>query len=696
MSIDMYLESARSQATSLSSISTQCVQQNMELIKVLENFVAEEKLKGHAYDSAKAHITSTVIPLIQGIVLYQESLAEECQKFVSQYTSDVDSKSWRQVDLEEKIREADQKISNLRQLMETKSDDKISAFLNLSLSIAVLEGAKQKLQKILISLLTFNAVSPTIFLNSERYLLAVQNGFAQAAQSWDAASGTYLPPSSGSDLSWKQTISLGWQKRQAVLNKVKNPKVETLEDKLSKMSRAELEEEYGDVIQAYKRFTNMGQGDTILAKWDMNDLKLLWKRYNEVKDDHLGLLPSELAKVDPKFKKRIDAMDQEALEEAYPELKTLISMAHVNPYAQLFKSETERANYDYLLDRYFLLDSQKMLSWRDPAFQTKYDYYIIEEGINPFTGKPATQEEINRAKDIKKVRTVTESFQLASTLYTSYVGYNQYYNKPYTTFSDVFSKVKGKVPFFNRKPVIPEVNPKVDTNVKTITEPAKTYDRERILRNIEESKLARESSGFKDFATRERYLEKVFDKLTPEERELIFNISKNAPKVEYRPGKTSKSVLSIPKEDRPIVEKVYSSEYIKAHKQQFENGAARFQKFQPSENWNGGIVGGDDGTSFWLSKEHADIIEKVADGDNRLYEIILGLDEGYLEDGPLYRLDVTPEVVAEKGISIPSGREAGANDWWRPTGRTFPGDIPEGVMKDISTKRGEHTWNIVN
>ena len=455
MSIDMYLESAKSQATSLSSISAQCVQQNIELIKVLENFVAEEELKGHAYDSAKAHITSTVIPLIQGIVLYQESLAEECQKFVSQYTSDVDSKSWRQVDLEEKIREADQKISSLRQLMETKSDNKISAFLNLSVSIAVLEGAKQKLQKILISLLTFNAVSPTIFLNSERYLLAVQNGFAQAAQSWDAASGTYLPPSSGSDLSWKQTISLGWQKRQAILNKVKNPKVKTLEEKLSKMSRAELEEEYGTVIQSYKRFLTMGQGDNVTATMDFEDVKLIWKRYNEVKDDHLGLLPSELAKVDPKFKKRIDAMDQEALEEAYPELKTLISMAHVNPYAQLFKSETERANYDYLLDRYFLLDSQKMLSWRDPAFQTKYDYYIIEEGIDPFTGKPATQEEINRAKDIKKVRAFTDSLQLASTLYTSYVGYNQYYNKPYTSFSDVYSKVKGKIPVFNRKPVIP-------------------------------------------------------------------------------------------------------------------------------------------------------------------------------------------------------------------------------------------------
>ena len=166
--------------------------------------------------------------------------------------------------------------------------------------------------------------------------------------------------------------------------------------------------------------------------------------------------------MDPKFKKRIDAMDQEALEEAYPELKTLISMAHVNPFAQLFKSETERANDHYLLDRYFLLDSQKILSWRDPAFQTKYDYYIIEEGIDPFTGKPATKEEIKRAKDIKKVRAFTESLQLASTLYTSYVGYNQYYNKPYTTFSDVFSKVKGKIPVFNRKPVIPEVNTKVE------------------------------------------------------------------------------------------------------------------------------------------------------------------------------------------------------------------------------------------
>ncbi len=164
---------------------------------------------------------------------------------------------------------------------------------------------------------------------------------------------------------------------------------------------------------------------------------------------------------------------------------------------------------------------------------------------------------------------------------------------------------------------------------------------------------------------------------------------------------TKKDILDIKPDSqkgifRPDVEEYLTPKYIEAHRQLFKNGVSRFQKFQPSENWNEGIVGSGDGTSFWLSKEHADIIEKVANGDNRLYEIILGLDEGYLGDGPLYRLDVTPEVVAEKGLSIPSGNEAGANDWWRPTGRTFPGDIPEGVMKDISTQRGEHTWNIVN
>ena len=179
--------------------------------------------------------------------------------------------------------------------------------------------------------------------------------------------------------------------------------------------------------------------------------------------------------------------------------------------------------------------------------------------------------------------------------------------------------------------------------------------------------------------------------LSPEDRVRVLEISEKAPKVEYQPDYSPDRILGTPKNDRPSVENTYSPDYIEAHRQQFENGATRFQKFKPDPNYQEGIIGGKDGTSFWLSKDHADVIQDVAKGDNRLYETLLGFDEGYLGDNPLYRLDVAPEVVSEKGISIPSGREDGANGWWRPGGRTYPGDMPEGVMDGISIKEGDVT-----
>ena len=63
--------------------------------------------------------------------------------------------------------------------------------------------------------------------------------------------------------------------------------------------------------------------------------------------------------------------------------------------------------------------------------------------------------------------------------------------------------------------------------------------------------------------------------------------------------------------------------------------------------------------------------------------MIIGFDECFLGDGPLYRLDVTPEVVAKKGISISSGNEDGVNKWWRPGGKTYPGGVPEAVIDPV-------------
>ena len=204
-----------------------------------------------------------------------------------------------------------------------------------------------------------------------------------------------------------------------------------------------------------------------------------------------------------------------------------------------------------------------------------------------------------------------------------------------------------------------------------------------VLENIKASKTAREYSNFKDFAIRERYLEKIFDKLTPEERELIFSISKDAPKVEYRPGKTAKSVLSIPKKERPSVEKVYSSEYIEAHKQQFENGAIKIQKYTPEEGgYNNGAVGNiKDHVAFVMPKEVGEILIKVTKGDPELLEDILGLHRGDLGSSPV-AIEIPPESI--KNLRIPSGNEDSVFDgFWKPGGQTFPGNIPEAVIDEV-------------
>ncbi|HEL1207462.1 TPA: hypothetical protein TVQ99_001708 [Streptococcus equi subsp. zooepidemicus] len=245
-----------------------------------------------------------------------------------------------------------------------------------------------------------------------------------------------------------------------------------------------------------------------------------------------------------------------------------------------------------------------------------------------------------------------------------------------------------------------------------VTKP--TYKRQQLLKNLESSRLARESSRFKSYVAREKFTTTLAGMspedsqryiqwhkyaksgLNPSDRVRILEISEKAPKIEYQKGISSDDILTMSKKNRPNPEEVYKPSYIKAHRRQFANGAAKFQKFKPNVAYQKGIVGDELGNSFWLSKDHADIIQDVAKGDNRLYETLLGFDEGYLGDGPLYRLDVSPEVISEKGISIPSGNEKSANSWWRPGGRTYPGDMPEGVMKDISTSKGEHTWHVVN
>ena len=249
-----------------------------------------------------------------------------------------------------------------------------------------------------------------------------------------------------------------WKKIISNFNKdLKTDKGENLLDVFD-MSRAELEEKYGDKIQAYEHFLNTGYTDVSIATMSQDALKLIIARYDQVKSDHLGLSPTELAKVDPAFKKKIDGMSQEEIEKEFPELKNAISQAHVKPFGSLGMSETEWANHRYVTDRYFLMDSQKLLSWRDPNYMAKFNHYILEEGINPITLEPATAEEIQTAEWYNRIHPITETLSWGTALYSAYVGYNQYYNKPYTTIPEAIGKgkdwIKGKIPSVGSQSVV--------------------------------------------------------------------------------------------------------------------------------------------------------------------------------------------------------------------------------------------------
>ena len=404
MSIDMYLEAARTQAESLGRAVEQCLGQNLKLISVLSAFHNEDELKGKAYDSAKNHVVGTVIPIVQGVILYQEAIALACQNFVSTYTAEVDGKSWRQSELEEKIRFAEQQLAELERKSQLYSNNKGMSIVDFSASITVAESARQVFQEILDNLLAFNESSPTIFAEAETYLAAASTGLSQAAQSWDASTQTYLPPRRDADLSWKGTINTGWTKRQEMIEEVKRQNAKKTEfDRIAEMDYDDLLHNYSEIISAKE------SGDLNSPYYKPNKTeyrikleKAVVKRYEEVKD-----LPREtnvskytLQKVDPFFKAKIDRMNQKELEEYYPGLK-------FSPIAPLldhnyYSSETDQANDIYLVARYQELDSQNPISKHDPNFEQKRFEYISRTGLDPVTGKEADKELLNYATNYTK------------------------------------------------------------------------------------------------------------------------------------------------------------------------------------------------------------------------------------------------------------------------------------------------------
>ena len=431
MSIDMYLEAARTQAESLGRAVEQCLGQNLKLISVLSAFHNEDELKGKAYDSAKNHVVGTVIPIVQGVILYQEAIALACQNFVSNYTAEVDGKSWRQSELEEKIRFAEQQLAELERKSQLYSNNKGMSIVDFSASIAVAESARQVFQEILDNLLAFNESSPTIFAEAETYLVAASTGLSQAAQSWDASTQTYLPPRRDADLSWKGTINTGWTKRQERIEETKSQ--QSFVKYIDELSFSKMEERYGKLISEYESYLNTGYNFPQRADLTAEQINYIYSRYQYLREGGGAIyIESESSKkmkanLLASDKEEVDDMSLVELADKYPEfLRGRISIE----FDYIFMSDEEKAKKDYSYVRFNQLMNAEPIDWRDPDYATKRNKYILETGKNPSTNEPATEAEIITAKNYGWVKAIPDTVAWTDMMVGSYVGHQVYNGKP--------------------------------------------------------------------------------------------------------------------------------------------------------------------------------------------------------------------------------------------------------------------------
>lgn len=211
MSIDMYVGSAQSQASSTVTQSKQDQQSYQGMIQALQQFVNELRLNSDAYSNGKQFYNAVLIPLVQAGTLLSDAVGEACQKFVQEYQSSVDSGDLKSDELEERIRQIDLQISRLDTLCSELTRKDISEDLKRSQSqqIGMVRGrlldTKTLLQEKLDKLREFHARSPEIFANIAELRALVDKGADQTGSSW-TGNGFTIPK----DLSWTTTVSEKW------------------------------------------------------------------------------------------------------------------------------------------------------------------------------------------------------------------------------------------------------------------------------------------------------------------------------------------------------------------------------------------------------------------------------------------------------------------------------------------------------
>ena len=228
MGIDMYLEQSQLQSSSVATMCQSQVEAYQDLQSAIRKFSEDtESLKGDAYDSARSFFASVLLPLSKGGQLYAETFSQVIKKLPEDYQTMVDTKSWREDDLLDKIRQEEQMIAYLyevNQSFSTLSLDSEKKGNNTEL-IRGHHANKRVYETILKDLRAYDSYSGGLFDDLDSIDVQLSRGLAQIESSWDAKQGVFKAPS---DLTWANYLTAYSDTKDLKLSRQEKAFVQTM------------------------------------------------------------------------------------------------------------------------------------------------------------------------------------------------------------------------------------------------------------------------------------------------------------------------------------------------------------------------------------------------------------------------------------------------------------------------------------
>ena len=232
MGIDMYLEQSQLQSSSVATMCQSQVEAYQDLQSAIQKFSEDtESLKGDAYNSARSFFASVLLPLSKGGQLYAETFSQAIKKLPEDYQTMVDSKSWREDDLLDKIRQEEQMIAYLDEVNQSLSsltmDSEEKGRLRRS-NVELMRGHhanKRVYETILRDLRAYDSYSGGLFDDLASIDVQLSRGLAQIETSWDTKQGVFKVPS---DLTWANYLTAYADTKDMKLSRQEKAFVQTM------------------------------------------------------------------------------------------------------------------------------------------------------------------------------------------------------------------------------------------------------------------------------------------------------------------------------------------------------------------------------------------------------------------------------------------------------------------------------------